>query len=173
MTQYRKIVLRCFTPIEDDYTAGGAITPGMLVEENSDGDVVAHNSAGQNAERKFALEDINQGRGVNDAYDATIYNKVRVGTFRAGDKIAAILVDGYAYTKGMFLESNGAGLLQPHVADADPLHDESAVDPLTTSYTMQIVAKCKETLDLSSSSGAESEDSSGTGYNKRVCVEIV
>ena len=169
----KTIIARCFTPIEDEYTAGGTITPGMLLEVNSSGNVIAHNSAGQNHERKFALEDINQGRGVNDDYDATIQTKVRVGTFRAGDRVWAILADGSAYTKGMFLESAGDGTLQPHVADADVAHDSDGADPLTTSYTQQIVGRVCEDLDLSSSSGAESQDSSGTGYNKRVRIEII
>lgn len=48
--------------------AGGAITPGMLLSENSAGALIAHATEGGYVERIVAQEDALQGKTVADAY---------------------------------------------------------------------------------------------------------
>jgi len=101
----------------DEETAGGAITPGHLIDTNSDGEVVVHPTAGGYAERKVAIEDALQGqstgllgKGIDDAYAAD--DKVRIYYALPGDKLYMLLKDGEVATPASFLSSNGDGTLQ-------------------------------------------------------------
>lgn len=165
------IILKDFTGIQKEIVASATITPGMLVERHSStGEKVRkHASAGQNVTPvMFALEDELQGNTIEDNYAAN--DLVKVGIFRAGDEVYAILADGENVSIGDKLESNGLGMLRKHVAD---YYEDSSTDKGTlTVYGKAIVATALEAKNLSDSSGAE--DSSGTlGYNKRIKVEIV
>jgi len=167
---YNTVKLTKYSDIEVEYDAVAAITPGMLLELTSAGEVQAHSSAGQNAFPYVALEDELQGNGIDDDYAAD--DKVKVWIPGRGDIAYMILADGENVGIGDFLESNGAGYLQKHSEDVESWESGSIQIARTiTTYTRQIVAQALEAKDLSGSSG---EESSGTlGYNKRIKVRIL
>lgn len=169
MSDLRTIKVKNFSDVNEEIQAAGAITPGMLLALNSSGYVIAHNAAGQNALPMFACEDELQGNGVDDAYASG--DKVAVWIPNRGDVVQAILADGENVNIGDYLESNGAGYLQKHVADKESF--ESAETGSITVYPNQIVGQVLEAKDLSGSSGEDSEDSGGVGYNRRVKVRII
>jgi hypothetical protein len=112
----------------------------------------------------FAIEDENQGKGIDDAYAADA--RVVCWMPQRGDQVQAILADGQTIVIGDYLESNGDGTLKkysPDTADSD--------DPFT-GYDRQVVAQADEALDLSDSSGGETADTA-LGYDKRINVTIV
>jgi len=134
------IKLKNYSKVFEEYIAAGVITPGFLLEYTSEGKVQAHSSAGQNMIPMFALEDELQGNGITDAYE--VDNQVQVWVPGRGDEVYALLKDGEDVAKGDFLESDGNGYLQKHVAES-------------SSYTNQIVAQALEAVDLSGSSGVD------------------
>ena len=124
--------------------AASAITPGHLVELDSDGDVLPHSSAAGAAMKQFAIEGALQGNGITDAYAAE--DPVRVWTPQPGDEVYALLADGETAVIGDFLESAGDGTLAVYSAGV-------------------IVAQATEAVDMSLSSG---EDPTG-----RIIVRII
>lgn len=94
----------------EEFVAAGAITPGHLMEMDSNGKVVVHNSAGVLAERMFALEDALQGGTIDDAYAAD--DVVATVMCHPGDVVYALLAAGEDAEKGEFLTSNGDGELK-------------------------------------------------------------
>lgn len=106
------IIARARKRFTKERTAGGAITPGHLVELNSAGAVVVHATAAEAVlpQRAFALEDQAQGRSIDDAYasgDLVVYQ-----VFQPGDEIYALLENAAVATIGAELESAGDGTLQ-------------------------------------------------------------
>jgi len=127
-----------------EFKAGGAITPGHLVEVSSTaGDVVVHSTAGGTAIAMFALEDEGQGKTITQAYADN--NEVRCGVFGPGDEVYAILADGENASVGSFLESAGDGTLR--VVDADASVGDIGVQ--------SVVGIALEAVDMSGSSGAD------------------
>jgi len=104
------IKLKKYSDIIEEYEAGGTITPGMLVALNSSGKVIAHNSAGEFAEKIFALENELEGEGIDDDYSSG--DQVQCWVAGRGDQVYAILADGENVSIGDILESDGAGALQ-------------------------------------------------------------
>lgn len=100
--------------LENTKVAGGAITPGMLVETYSDSGVRkyrAHNaSAGTFAAKSFALEQIEWNLTISDAYAAG--DVVKVGIFSPGAVVYALVPSGQNIVAGDTLESNGDGMLK-------------------------------------------------------------
>lgn len=138
--------------------------PGHLLERTSADKVQKHSTSGGTcALPMFAIEDENQGKGIDDAFAADA--RVVCWMPQRGDQVYAVLADGQSVAIGDYLESNGDGTLKkfsPDTADSD--------DPFT-GYDRQVVAQADETLDLSDSSGGET---TGTlGYDKRIKVTIV
>jgi hypothetical protein len=95
----------------DEGRAGGAISPGHLIEKNSAGNVVVHATAGgglvAGTERFIALEDGLIAKTVNDAYasgDLVPYCRVL-----AGDEVQVLLVGGANAAQDAALTSNGDG----------------------------------------------------------------
>jgi len=168
------IKLKKFLDIQEEYLAGGTITPGMLLEFMTSTalyalTVKAHATAGGNAlPVMFALEDELQGNDIKTNYSSG--DRVQVWIPQRGEEVYAILADGEDVNVGDPLESNGAGYLQKHVADVESF--ESAEAGAITVYPQNIVAVALEHLDLGSSSGEE-ESSGVIGYNKRIKVKIV
>lgn len=156
------VIVKNYSNVFEEIAAGGAITPGMLLEVNSAGAVVAHNTAGDTALPMFAKEDEYQGKGINDAYASG--DKCHVWIPGKGDQVYAILADGENVAIGDFLESNGEGFLQKLV-----------VDPVSSAggdiQPQSVVAVATEAVDLSDSSAAES--SGPLAYEKRIIVRIV
>ena len=94
----------------EEFVAGEAgIYPGMLLEENSSGKVIKHNSSGVVADKMFAMEDALQGNDVDDVY--TNANVVCCMIGQSGTVVNALLLAGVSYTVGAILESNGDGTL--------------------------------------------------------------
>jgi len=164
---YNTIKLKKYSDVIEEFVAHAAITPGMLLELNSDGEVLAHDTvSGIVAPPMFALEDELQGKDIDDAYVAG--DAVQVWIPGRGDQVYAILNDGQNVAKGDFLVSSGEGYL-------NKLTIGSAG---TTEYPHAIVAVSLETKDLSDSSLADSglglESSiAPLGYNRRIRVRIV
>lgn len=160
----KTIKLKRYNEIEMERVANAAITPGMLVELMSTNKVRKHATAGGNiTPAMFALEDELQGRTIDTDYAAA--ELVKLGIFRPGDVVYAILADGQSVAVGDPLESAGNGYLQKHVTDAADSDDAISVLP------KQIVAIAMEAVDTSDSSGGES---SGTlAFAKRVRAMIV
>lgn len=163
------IKLKKYMDVIIEKEAAAAITPGMLLELTSADKVQAHSSAGQNVvPPMFALEDELQGNGIDDAYASG--DPVQVWVAQRGEEVYAILADGENVSIGDPLESNGAGYLQKHVADAESW-DSAAPAGAITVYPSQIVGVALEALDLSGSSGEES--GGALGYNKRIKIMVV
>lgn len=164
---HNTIKVKNYSDVVEEYDAVAAITPGMLIELTSAGEVQAHSNAGQNVLPMFAAEDELQGKGIDDDYAAD--DKVQCWIPGRGCIVYAILADGNDVNPGDFLESNGAGLLQKYTADVDSY--ESNVAGSFTVYSNQIVGVALDDIDISDSSGAES--SGERGYDKRIRVRII
>lgn len=103
------IKLKKYSDVIEEFVAGAAITPGMLVALNASGAVIPHNAADGNAIPMFALEDELQGKTIDNAYAAG--DPVQVWVAGRGDIVNAIA--GAAITAGDFLVSDGTGKLKP------------------------------------------------------------
>jgi hypothetical protein len=138
--------------------------PGHLLERTSADKVQKHSTSGGTCSLPmFAIEDENQGNGIDDAYAADA--RVVCWMPQRGDQVQAVLADGQSVAIGDYLESNGDGTLKKFAADT------ADSDDAFTGYDRQVVAQADEAVNLSDSSGAES---SGTlGYDKRINVTIV
>jgi hypothetical protein len=163
------IKLKKYSDNQQEHVASAAITPGMLLEFDSNNKVKPHATAGANAQPIFALEDELQGNGINDAYASG--DPVQVWFPAPGDEVYAIVKDDtVAITKGDYLESAGGGYVQKHSADTETLGADSSGN-LASIYSQQIVLQAMESVNLSGSSGAES--SGPLGYNKRIKARVV
>lgn len=139
MSTDRVIVLKG-NPPQFEGKAAEAITPGMLLEFNTSGDLIKHDSAGGNLAAMFAIENSLQGDEVGDAYASGA--RVQYVHARPGDEIQAYLYDGESVSINDFLESAGNGYLRK-------AHDTESDDI----YNNNIVGVALETLDLSSALG--------------------
>ena len=131
--------------VRDEALASGVITPGMLVKltNAADDTVVAHNAAGENAEKLFAVEDDLQGKEIGDDYaNGTL---VQYNDWNAGDQVLGIVNDGANVAKGDFVESAGNGKLRTHSGDS-----AGAVE-----FPEAIVGVAMEAVDMSDSSAAD------------------
>lgn len=142
-------------PIYKEKDAGGAITPGDLIQRSSDGDVDVHGTAGGNAAKLFAVENDIAGDGINDAYAAG--EVCKFAAVYPGCEVYAWLADGENAAIGSYLESNGDGTLKVVDFVSDSAGNE-------TDRTASIVAVALEAVDLSASSNTA---------DGRIKVEIV
>lgn len=129
--------------VRREYKGNGAITPGQILEFDSSGDVLRHNSAGGNVTPLVALENDLQGDDLNDNYADNV--QVQCAWLPTGTEFNGLLKEGQSAAIGDFLESDGAGDLQVHAADTAT----AQVLPNT------IIAVALEAVDLSDSSGAD------------------
>ena len=121
----------------DEFIAAGAITPGHLIEMDSAGKVVVHNSEGAYAERLIAIEDALQGKTVTDAYASGALVPTHVGA--PGDVVQMFLKAGENVAIGADLISAGDGSL-------------IAAASVSSGVTIeQTIGKATEALDLSAS----------------------
>lgn len=103
--------------IQVEGTVGAvALTPGMLVAYDSSAELIAHGSAGGNAQRLFVRENEFVGDGIDD--DIAIGDTVQLAYFPPGGLVNSILKDGQTIIKGDAMESNGDGKLRKHVPQA-------------------------------------------------------
>lgn len=147
---YNTIKVKKYSDVIEEKVAAAAITPGMLLELTSDGEVQAHSSAGGKNLLMVALEDELQGNGIDDAYGAD--DVVQVWIPGRGDEGYLVLADGEDVSIGDALESAGTGYLRAYTSG-------------------EKVAVALEALDLSGSSGEES--SGALGYDKRILVKFL
>lgn len=148
------ILLKNYSDVFEEYTAGGTIYPGMLLKMSAADTVVAHNddAPAGGCLAIFAVEDALQGRDIDNAYVSG--DPVKCWIPGRGDEVYAILEDGANVAVGAVLESNGAGYLQAFTSGDGG------------------IAIALEALDLSGSSGEESSVAP-FGYNKRIKVKIL
>lgn len=105
------IIGKEYVAIRDERITDGTITPGMLCQLKSNGNVIAHNRAGGPSERLFALEDDNVGKGITDNYVAT--DLVKLKRAIPGEEIYAHLTNaGNNIVIGDYMESAGNGKLR-------------------------------------------------------------
>ncbi len=94
----------------EEYIAGEAgIYPGMLLEVNTLNKVVKQNTASEDCERIFAMEDALQGKDVTDVYTSGTRVCCLIG--KRGTVVNALLNSGTNYTIGTRLMANGDGTL--------------------------------------------------------------
>ncbi len=137
----RKVVLKG-TGIRNEDDAGGAITPGHLLDFDGSGDVVVHPIAGANAAPRFAVEQDLLGQDIDNAYASG--DNVMHETLHVGQQVNALVADGAAaITKGDFLESAGDGTLRSIVDVA-----QGSPQPVLVP-TRNVVAQALETVDNS------------------------
>jgi hypothetical protein len=108
------IKVKKYSDVIEEFVAAGTITPGMLVELDTTGEVKAHSNEDGNVLPMFALEDELQGKTIDDNYVAT--DLVQVWIPYRGDQVNAILAAGENVSIGTFLTSDGEGKL--HAAPA-------------------------------------------------------
>lgn len=130
-------------PIQKEANADAALSPGMLLQYHTDGDVKKHAVAGGDAMAMFAIEDALQGNEIGDAYTAN--NRAQYVHCGPGDEVLGILAQGEAVAINDPLESNGAGLLRKHTAWVE------SSETTGTNYSRPIVGYALEALDLATS----------------------
>lgn len=142
-------------PVYKEAVANGAITPGHLLQFNSNDKLEVHSTAGGNAQPRFAIEESIIGDDIDDAYapgDTVLY----VVPSR-GCEINAFLKNGENVAKGDFLESAGDGTLQKHT----PVSINESGSATKIIYSRCVVATALEDLNNTSGSAA------------RIIVEVV
>lgn len=103
------IKIKKYSDVVEEMKANAAITPGMLVEEMTTGNVRAHATPSGNAIPMFALEDELQGKTIDDAFAEN--DQVQVWIPGRGDMVYGLLAQGQNVARGTFLVSNGDGYL--------------------------------------------------------------
>ena len=136
-----KTILLKGDPLRKEGKAGGTITPGHLIKNDSTaGNVSVHATSGQTAAAMFAIENSLQGDEIGDNYSAD--DRVQYVHARPGDEIYAWLKDGENASAGDYLQSGGNGDLIVYAASS-----AGAVE-----YPNSVVAQALEAVDLSASS---------------------
>lgn len=122
--------------------AGGAITPGHLIDRNSSNRFVVHATAAGNAYPMFALEDEAQGKDITDAYaSGEIVNAVIP---QKGAEIYAIVAAAApAIVIGDELESAGNGTVR-----------KVATTAVTQSNLRRVIGRALEAVDNSAGGSA-------------------
>jgi len=160
---YETIKLTKYSDVIREHTAHAAITPGMLLELDSDSEVRAHDTAqGSCVPIMFALEDELQGRGIDTDYAAA--DQVQVWIPYRGDIVNALLRDEETIVIGDFLESDGEGLLKKYSA---PTSGDQDV------YPNLIVGVAMNAVDLSTLPEGSESSAGGTYHNPRIRVMII
>ena len=98
-------------PIQTEEHAALAanITPGMLVELDSNGLVIPHGTSGGPAACWFAMERMEMNQGIDDEYDAD--DQVKIAACFPGMEVSALIPSGSNIAIDTPLKSNGAGYL--------------------------------------------------------------
>jgi len=143
--------------VREEATGDGAVTPGQLLERTSADAVKRHATAGGNAQKYFAIEDVLQGNPISTDYATT--ELVQFTIAQRGDLIYALLKNGEDVDKGDPLESASSGDMQAHAVDA------TGSAEATTIYSDQIVGWAREALDMSDSSDADPD-------SRRILIEV-
>ena len=160
---YQTIKLTKYSDVIIEKTAHATITPGMLLELNSDDEVLAHDTAqGSCVPVMFALEDELQGRGIDTDY--TVGDQAQVWIPYRGDIVNALLRDEETVVIGNFLESDGEGRLKKY---STPTSGDQDV------YPNLIVGVAVEAVDLSTLPEGSESSAGGLYHNPRIKVRII
>lgn len=104
--------------VVDDLPGVGAITPGMLLDYESNSGVLSvsvHDAAADVQTTLVALERIELNKGVDDAYaDGDL---VKFGVLQPGSQFWGIIPSGQTIAVAQKLQSNGDGKLKDATAD--------------------------------------------------------
>ncbi len=104
----RRVITLLGQPIvTEDGVAGEAITPGMLVEGQT---TIMKHSGGTVKSTRFALEREEMGKDIDTDY--AVDDVVKVGTFKPGERVNALVASGVNVAADVELESAGDGTLQ-------------------------------------------------------------
>lgn len=123
--------------------AGGAITPGHLVQMNSAGKWVVHPTAKGYAAPAFAVEADLIGKGIDDAYASN--DNVYTFICAKGAEVNALLAaNAAAIVIGDYLESAGDGTLRKLTAQS-----QSGTTPFAVTEGGKPVAQALEAVDNS------------------------
>ena len=155
---FHTIKIKKYVDIISEYTAGGAITPGNLVELMSTGKIRRHSTAGAPAVKLFALEDELQGKNIDQDYATGTV--VQCWWTVPGEEVYALLADAQTIAIGDFLCSDGAGRLTKCL-------DVSAKG---TGAPEDIIAVALQAVDLSTEENSES--SAKGSFYPRIRVRI-
>lgn len=118
--------------------ANGPITPGMLLLRTSANAVRPHNVAAGRAEALVAVEADFVGSGIDDQYENG--ETVLFAKARKGDRYYMFLEAGADVAIGAFLESNGAGALQPATAHSQLTSGQYTVTPAGNAIAVALEA---------------------------------
>lgn len=132
---YNTIKVKKYSDVIEEITAAGTITPGMLVELDSNGEVKAHSGEGEAVLPMFALEDELQGNSIDNDYSED--DKVQVWIPYRGDNVYGLLAQGEDVAIGELLVSNGDGCLKAYSEESD------------TEYPQIVVGVALEAVDAS------------------------
>lgn len=94
----------------DERAAGGAVTPGHLVELNSSDKYVVHSTGAGPHGRAFAVENELEGKTITEAY--VLDERIQVNYQLPGNEVNAILAATEDIAIGAFLQSAGDGTLE-------------------------------------------------------------
>ena len=112
-------------PVRREALAHEAITPGQLLEINTDEEVAKHSGdAGVLPGKLFALESPTAAAGLTAAIDTNYAagDTVYFGQFKPGDVVYGFLKNGETVVKGVTqLVSDGAGAVKAVTVDATTL----------------------------------------------------
>jgi hypothetical protein len=160
---YKTIKLKNYSNVFCEFTANGAILPGMLVEQTPAAETArVHSTASGPAIPMFATEDALQGKGIDDAYATG--SKVQVWIPGRGDQVYALLADEQNIAIGDLLESDGEGRLQKHTS--------AKGDSGTYIYYNQIIGWALEAKNLSVLPEGSDSSAAGAYYHPRIKVRI-
>jgi hypothetical protein len=133
-----KIAVSVQNSPQREFEAHAALYPGMLLEMNSDGEVLPHATAAGESVNMWAKEDELQGKTVNDAYAAG--DQVQVLFPRRGDVVYGRVANGASITKGDYVTSNGDGYVKAHTG---------------SEKASGVLGIALESVDMTDSSGAD------------------
>ena len=104
----------------DDGVAGGAITPGHLIDIDDLSAIVVEGTGDKKQSTAFALEYDLIGNGIDDAYVSG--DRVKFGLFQPGEEVYALVADGTAaIALGASLTGSDDGTLKPTVTAGDEI----------------------------------------------------
>ena len=131
----QKVILKSYYGRDVENTAGGAITPGHLIDQNSSGNDIVHATEGGWAPMQIAVEDALQGNTLSTAYASGALVKSRL--LVKGDEFYGFIAAGESVTPATNLISAGDGTFK----------DESNASSGVT--VKQILCRPTETVDNS------------------------